>query len=218
MRHFAILIFPMIVMLFALDPSTSAVPIDSEETANRATAEFISHEPGALSNEELCDLAHVYNELHEDKKAFDTLNSVPESYLAKNNKLGAKFIYYHNMLNKPDAAAYHVGHLAFIQRCIDKHYGQRRIWLFYKASILCRTSVKSPEAGPEKDAQPVISDRNQYEYAFETLKQAAETRPVKGITGPNMSTPDSFHAREWFPVMHKEARFEKVFEKFHATD
>lgn len=186
MRHCTFLTLPFIVMLFALDPTTSAVPIASEEAANRATAEFICHEPGALSNEELCDLAHVYNELHQDKKAFDTLSSVPESYLVKENKLGAKLIYYHNMLNEPNAATYHVGYLAFIQRCIDKNYGQRRIWLFCKASILCRTSVSSTEAGPEKDAQPDISDGNQYEYAFEILKQAAETRPVKKHKGPNI--------------------------------
>ncbi len=190
--------------------TTEQQPLD-DVSARRIIIQFTSPQSPKMSHEDRCLLARAYNELGENKKAFEALNPVPEEYLAANHKLGAKRIYYHNLVHNVEKSEYFVGYLAFVQRCIDKDYPGKRIWLLWKASILCRTSVRRTSDAKDEIPAFKIVDYNQYEQAYETLKQGLAVPSSKSddidIFGPLFPIePMANH----FPRMHKEPRFKRL--------
>jgi tetratricopeptide (TPR) repeat protein len=189
----------------ARGPSQS--PIDA--SAKRMVLQFTHPNSPELSNDDRCLLAKAYNQLGENKKAFDAFLPIPEEYLSAKHKLGAKRIYYHNLVFNTEASEHFVGYLAFVQRCIDNEYANKRVWLIWKASILCRTSVKRTGESGSGNPRYQIVDRNQYEQAYEILKKALAIPPKKDVDidmfEPRIDLPNHF------PVMHEEPRFERLF-------
>ena len=96
--------------------------------------------------------------------------------------------------------------LAFLDRCIDCRYPNPGLWYYLKARLLCRTSVSFLP-----NAEPSIVDREQFEYAFETLKRAFEVEP-KLLDVPWVRA-NRRHSPQDFPILRSEPRFKKLMEK-----
>lgn len=60
------------------------------------------------------------------------------------------------------------------------------------------------------NAEPSIVDREQFEYAFETLKRAFEVEP-KLLALPSVRA-NLRHSPQDFPILRSEPRFRKLME------
>jgi tetratricopeptide (TPR) repeat protein len=179
--------------------------------AEKAVAELTQKDFGKLSHEEFIRLALAYNELGDKARSLEAINRVPESYLAKKGKLDLKAIAFHNVncsLSGDKASL--LRELAFLDRCIDRRYDNLGLWYWRKAKLLCRTSVSTEIRTRPPGAEQRIIDREQYEYAYETLKKAFEVEP-------NLQSLDSVGAAflwsQDFPILSSEARFQKLMGK-----
>ena len=96
--------------------------------------------------------------------------------------------------------------LAFLDRCIDRRYGNPGLWYWRKAKLLCGNSVSSLP-----NVEPSIVDREQFEHAYETLKRAFEVEP-KLLDVPWVRA-NRRHSPQDFPILRSEPRFKKLMEK-----
>jgi hypothetical protein len=96
--------------------------------------------------------------------------------------------------------------LGFLDRCIDRRYPNPGLWYYLKARLLCQTSVSSLP-----NAEPSVVDREQFEYAFETLKRAFEVEP-KLLDVPWVRA-NRRHSPQDFPILRSEPRFKELMEK-----
>lgn len=194
---------------------------EAKTAAERLVAELLARDFVMLSNTDRLWLCRAYNELGQHTDALRIVNSIPEEWLAKNNELDAKATCYHNVnydggTSKDRPSSRFANELAFIQRCLDKGYGSRGVWLSRKAGLLCRTSAHYPVMPPDAarfggEPFPVIHDREQYEDAFETLKKAfaAEPRLIEIEAFTFQFAPDAE-----FPVLSQEDRFQDLMKKY----
>jgi len=175
--------------------------------AEKVVAELTRQDSAKLSKEDLMSLATAYNELDDHTRALDAINRIPESYLAEKGKLINKAILLINVNSSPGADKVNLlKELAFLDRCIDRRYGNPGLWYWYKAKLLCGNSVLSLP-----NAEPSIVDREQFEYAYETLKRAFEVEP-KLLALPSVRA-DRRHSPQDFPILRSEPRFKKLMEK-----
>jgi len=187
-----------------LSSALSAEESPAAIAARKLIAEFQNSDTNTAR--ERTQLADAYNELGEDQKALNIYSTIPEEWLAKNQGIGRKLDYYLNIRNEPDANAYHVQYLAFIQRCLDRKVGNRRELLVHKASLLCRTSGA---VYPQNRFR--IENREQYEDAFRTFRMALWLSKTRSPTTSSVQLmTEGFHSREFFPGMHAEPRFKTL--------
>ena len=177
--------------------------------AEKAVAELT--DLGKLSNEDLIRLALAYNELGDNTRSFDAINRVPESYLAEKGKLDIKNVALINVKSSLDDDKACLLHLAFLDRCIDRRYDNLGLWYFRKARLLCRMSVAKEFPNRNIIVEQRIIDREQYEYAYETLKRAFEAEP--NLLRLKSAVVDILFIETSFPILSSEARFKKLMGK-----
>jgi tetratricopeptide (TPR) repeat protein len=167
---------------------------------------------GKLSNEDLIRLALAYNELGDNTRCLDVINRVPESYLAEKGKLDLKATAFGNANSSlSDDKAFLLRWLAFLDRCIDRRYDNLGLWYWRKARLLCRTSVATEFHNRNLAVEQRIIDREQYEYAYETLKRAFEAEP--NLLRLKSAGVEFLFIQESFPILSSEARFKKLMGK-----
>ena len=183
----------------------------AEKTAaERAVKELSVRDYATLSADDFIRLAYAYNELSDNRLALDAVCRVPDDVLAEKKQLDLKAICFHNV-NSGDDKNSRIRELAFIDRCLDKKYGNQGVWLWRKAKLICRSSVSPavPTIGDNIGGESHILDRQQYEYSFELLKRAFEVEPdLASLTG----VPD-FMSSQDFPLLSDEARFKELMKK-----
>jgi hypothetical protein len=181
--------------------------LSEKAAAEKVVADLARQDPAKLSKEDLVRLSLAYNELGDLTRALDAINQIPESYLAEKGKLIDKAIALANVNSRPGADKVNLlKELAFLDRCIDRRYPNPGLWYYLKARLLCRTSVSSLP-----NAEPSIVDREQFEYAFETLNRAFEVEP-KLLDVPWVRA-NRRHSPQDFPILRSEPRFKKLMEK-----
>jgi hypothetical protein len=178
--------------------------------AEKAVAELTDW--GKLSNEDLIRLALAYNELGDNPRCLDVINRVPESYLAEKGKLDIKAVAYSNANSSlGDDKAFLLRRLAFLDRCIDRRCDNLGLWYLRKATLLCQTSVATEFHNRTLTVEQRIIDREQYEYAYETLKRAFEAEP--NLLQLKSARVEVLFVQSSFPILSSEARFKKLMGK-----
>jgi hypothetical protein len=175
--------------------------------AEKVVTQLTKQDFAKLSNEDLTRLATAYNELDDPMRALAAINRIPESYLAEKGQLIDKAILLANVSSSPGADKVNLlKELAFLDRCIDRRYGNPGLWYWRKAKLLCGDSVFSLP-----NAEPSIVDREQFEHAYETLKRAFEAEPnllaLASVRADRRCSPQDF------PILNSEPRFKKLMEK-----
>jgi hypothetical protein len=179
--------------------------------AEKTVAHLTKQDFGKLSAGDFVRLALAYNELGDNPAALDAINRAPESYLAKHGRLDLKAVCLHNVNSSGTDRAGLLRELAFYDRCIDRHYGNVGLWHWRKASLLCRASVSVDlPRGALARPGPRVVDREQYEYAYETLERAFKAEP--GLLRLGTVGVEDFWASD-FPLLSSEARFKKLMGK-----
>jgi hypothetical protein len=140
------------------------------------------------------------------------INLVPESYLAEKGNLDIKAVAFGNASSSlSDDKAFLLRWLAFLDRCIDRRYDNLGLWYLRKARLLCRTSVATEFHHRTLAVEQRIIDREQYEYAYETLKRAFEAEP--NLLRLKSAGVDFLFIETSFPILSSEARFKKLMGK-----
>lgn len=215
--------FVLLVVLAGSSVSTAFAEDDAARKAylakramEKAVAEATVKELGArdygtLSAEEFIRLAYAYNELNDDRMALDAVCRVPDGVLAEKKQLDLKETCFGNVSSDEDKTV-RFRELAFIDRCLDKKYGNQGVWLWRKARLVCRSSVSSPipTVGDVIGVEARVIDREQYEYSFELLKRAFEVEP-KLLS--NSGIGPEFTRSQDFPLLSDEDRFQELIKK-----
>src|SRR5436190_2119110 len=178
--------------------------------AEKTIAELSQRNYGTLTSDEFIRLAYAYNHVTNNRLAMDAINRVPDAYLAEKKQLDFKATCFHNV-KSDDNGASRVRELAFIDRCLDKKWGNQGVWLWRKAKLLCQTSV-TLNLGPgfANGPQFTISDKEQYEYSFEVLKRAFEVEPkLKDLDSVGV---DWLWSQD-FPGLSTEQRFKDLMKE-----
>jgi hypothetical protein len=180
--------------------------------AEKTIAELSQRNYGTLTSDEFIRLAYAYNHAGNNRLAMDAMNRVPDAYLAEKKELDFKATCFHNVKSE-DKGASRVRELAFIDRCLDKKWGNQGVWLWRKAKVLCQTSVTT-NLGPGFPGgggpQFTITDKEQYEYAFEVLKRAFEVEPkLKDLDSVGV---DWLWSQD-FPGLSSEQRFKDLMKE-----
>lgn len=215
-------LMPSLVFLTILVSTTCAQDDDArkaylarraaeKEAAEKAVKELGARNYGTLTADEFIRLAYAYNELGNNQLALDAICRVSDEVLAEKKQLDMKATCFHNASSGNDQSS-RLRELAFIDRCLDKKYGNQGVWLWRKASLVCQSSVDTRVlAGSVVGDNPGrIIDREQYEYSFELLQRAFSVEPqlltLSGI-GPE------FTRSQDFPLLSSEARFQELMTK-----
>ena len=182
-----------------------------KEAAEKAVKELSARNYGTLSADEFIRLAYAYNELSNNQLALDAICRVSDEVLAEKKQLDMKATCFHNASSGDDKSN-RLRELAFIDRCLDKKYGNQGVWLWRKARLVCQSSVDTRLlVGSVVGENHVrIIDREQYEYSFELLQRAFSVEPklltLSGI-GPD------FTRNQDFPLLSDEARFKELMKE-----
>jgi hypothetical protein len=179
--------------------------------AEQAVKELTVRDYATLNPDDFIRLSLAYNELSDNRLALDAICRVPDKVLAEKKQLDLKAICFQNM-NSGEDKGNRIRELAFIDRCLDRRYGNQGIWLWRKAKVVCQSSVAPaiPTRGDNIGSEAYVIDREQYEYAFELLQRALEAEPnLRDLAGVG-------HEYMWgqdFPMLSEEARFKELMKK-----
>jgi hypothetical protein len=182
-----------------------------KEAAEKAVKELSARNYGTLTADEFIRLAYAYNELGNNHLALDAICRVSDDVLAEKKQLDMKATCFHNA-NSGDDKSNRLRELAFIDRCLDKKYGNQGVWLWRKARVVCQSSVDTRlfAGSVAGEHHGRILDREQYEYSFELLQRAFAVEPklltLSGI-GPE------FTRSQDFPLLSDEARFKELMKE-----
>ena len=183
----------------------------AKRAEERAVAEqTVQDLPGRdhLTADELIRLAYAYNELGDHRLALDAVCRVSDEVLAEKHQLQMKATCFHNVNFGKDKSNL-VRELAFIDRCLDRKYGNQGVWLSRKAKVVCQSSVAPVTITIQYVGnEDRIVDPELYEYSFELLKRAFEVEPkLLELVG---------HDSIWsqgFPLLRDEARFKELINR-----
>lgn len=175
--------------------------------AEAAVKELTVRDEEKMSADDYIRLAMAYNELGDNPKALEAILKVKDEVLAAKKSLESKAIYFHNVSHSDRGVK--ARELAFIDRCLDRRWGNQGVWLWRKAKVICQTSVEPavPTRGDQIGGPARIIDREQFEYSFELLQQAFAAEPnlyhLAGV-GHDFMWPSDF------PVLSEEPRFKEM--------
>ena len=177
--------------------------------AEMAVKELSARDYATLNADEFIRLTYAYNELGDNRLALDAVCRVSDDVLAVKKQLDLKATCFHNVNFGNDKSS-RVRELAFIDRCLDKKYGNQGVWLWRKAKLVCQASVAPAQLTLPDATEAHIIDREQYEYSFELLQRAFVVEPkllsLAGV-GPE------FTWSQDFPLLCDEARFKELMKK-----
>jgi hypothetical protein len=181
-----------------------------KKAAEEAVEKLGGGDLGVLTADENIRLCRAYNELGNNDLALAAVCRVPDAVLAERKQLELKAICFHNVNSSGDNKDQNrLRELAFIDRCLDRGWGNQGVWLWRKAKVICQASVAPaiPTRGDVIGEAERILDREQYDYSFELLQQAFKVEPkLRELS-------DVSHEFMWpgaFPILHKEPRFLKL--------
>jgi tetratricopeptide (TPR) repeat protein len=166
-----------------------------------------------LTADDYIRLALAHNELSQHAPALDAIAHVPDEVLAQKNQLDLKASCFHNVNFGADKGGW-IRELAFIDRCLDKKYGNRGVWFMRKAKVVCQSSVAPavPTIHNVIGHEAYIIDREQFEYAFELLQRAFDVEPnLLQLEG------DEEIWGGGFPLLRDEPRFKDLVKKARNT-
>jgi hypothetical protein len=177
-------------------------------SAERSVAELSVRDVGSLSADDNIRLAFAQNELGDNRAALEAVCRVDDETLAKKQQLDLKAMCFHNV-SRSDDIAVRIRELAFIDRCLDRKYGNEAVWLWRKAKVVCQSAVAqaTPTRGDNIGEPERIIDREQYEYSFELLQRACR------LDAQALRSQGFHHEFTWpgdFPKLHTEARFAEL--------
>lgn len=179
--------------------------------AEQTVKELTVRDYATVSADEFIRLSRAYNELGDNRLALDAVCRVSDEVLAAKKQLDLKAICFHNV-NSGDDKTNLIRELAFIDRCLDRKYGNQGVWLWRKAKVICQSSSVPAvlTRGDLIGSEAQIIDREQYEYSFELLQRAFEVEPnlfhLAGVGHEFMWGQD-------FPLLSGEARFKEMMQK-----
>lgn len=196
-----------------------------QRAAEKATAEAIvaelTREDRRNTPDDWLRLTRAYNELGDHAKCLEAIWHVPESYLAEHGELELKAVVYHNVnfgyANNPFFVGFLEQYnrnqlwgqeLLFFDRCIDRGYVNKGVWLYRKAKLLCRSSVETYYFGSGRPMHDV-RDRERYEHAFALLERAFEVEP--NLLEIHAIQRDVEFGNK-FTLLETEPRFQRLFE------
>jgi hypothetical protein len=187
-----------------------------KKAAEEAVEKLGGGDLGLLTPDENIRLSLAYNELGNNELALEAVCRVPDAVLAEKKQLELKAICFHNVHSSGGKQELNrLRELAFIDRCLDRGWGNQGVWLWRKAKVVCQASVAPaiPTRGDVIGEEERILDREQYEYSFELLQQAFKVEPkLRELS-------DVSHDFMWpgeFPLLHKEPRFLKLMKPMPA--
>jgi len=209
------MILPLIFAanLFAADDDAKGKQYEAKRAAEKAAAELAVkeltvREQETLSPDDFIRLSMAYNELGDNRLALEAVCKVKDEVLAAKKQLDNKAVCFQNMSRGEDKMI-RIRELAFIDRCLDRRWGNQGVWLWRKSKVVCQSSVtlEIPTRGDQIGSPAHIVDREQFEYSFELLKQAFEAEPnlynLAGVGHDFMWVSD-------FPLLNQESRFKEL--------
>jgi len=214
--HRASLVF--VVLAVSVSPAFSEEDADekaylakraAKTAAAEQTVKDLTRNYATLTADDWIRLAYAYNELGDNRLALNAICRVSDKVLAEKKQLDLKATCFHNVNYGQDKTNW-IRELAFIDRCLDKKYGNQGVWLWRKARDLCQSSVTRASIIGGELSSDVIIDREQYEYSFELLERAFAAQP--DLIELDYVGVDFLWGQD-FPLLSDEPRFKELMNK-----